>query len=97
VSSTVSITTARKKLKKAATITVRGRLKPAQAGRFVTVSFLRPGSTVWQRTSARTASNGSFTTTWRTRRGRNRFVAQWPGDELRSGDGSSVLTVTASR
>jgi hypothetical protein len=95
--STLTIKTAKTKLKKAATITVTGKLSPAQAGRVVTVSFLPAGSRIWQRTSVKTASTGSFTTSWKVRKGTNRFVAQWPGDELRAGDGSSVLTVTASK
>jgi len=95
--STLTIKTPKTKLKKAATITVTGKLSPAQAGRVVTVAFLPAGSTTWQRTAVKTASTGSFTTSWKVRKGTNRFVAQWPGDELRAGDGSSVLTVTASK
>lgn len=95
--STLTIKTPKTKLKKAATITVTGKLAPAQAGRIVTVAFLPAGSRVWQRTAVKTASSGSFTTSWKVRKGTNRFVAQWPGDELRAGDGSSVLTVTASK
>ncbi len=49
--STLTIKTPKTKLKKAATITVTGKLSPAQAGRVVTVSFLPAGSRTWQRTS----------------------------------------------
>lgn len=95
--SALSISTRTTKLKKAAPITVTGKLVPAQAGRVVTVSFLPAGQRRWQSATAKTASTGTFTTSFRVRKGTNRFVAQWPGDELRSGDGTGVLTVTASK
>ena len=87
--STLTIKTPKTKLKKAASINVTGKLSPAQAGRVVTVAFLPAGSRTWQRTAVKTASTGSFTTSWKVRKGTNRFVAQWPGDELRAGDGSA--------
>ncbi len=95
--STLTITTPKTKLKKAASINVTGKLTPAQAGRVVTVAFLPAGSRAWQRTTVKTASTGSFTTSFKARKGTNRFVAQWPGDELRAGDGTTVLTVTAKK
>ena len=57
-----------------------GRLTPAASNRLVTVSYLPPGASRWQHRTAKTASNGSYTTSWRVRNGTNRFVAQWSGD-----------------
>jgi photosystem II stability/assembly factor-like uncharacterized protein len=91
--STMSVTTKHKKLSKAAGITVTGKLSPAASNRLVTVSYLAPGSTGWRHQTVKTASNGSYTTSWRVKKGTNRFVAQWPGDFRARGDGSGVLTV----
>jgi photosystem II stability/assembly factor-like uncharacterized protein len=91
--SKLSVTTKKTKLKKAAGITVTGRLSPAGSNRLVTVSYLPPGSSHWRSQTAKTASNGSYTTSWRVQKGTNRFVAQWAGDFSAKGDGSGVLTV----
>jgi hypothetical protein len=95
--STLSITTKRKKLSKPAGITVTGRLSPAAGNERVTVSYLSPGSTRWQHQTVKTAGNGAYTTSWKVRRGSNRFVAQWVGDFRSKGDGSGVLTVTVGK
>jgi photosystem II stability/assembly factor-like uncharacterized protein len=92
-SSALSITTKKTKLGKAAGITVTGRLAPGSSNQLVTVSYLPPGSSHWQHRTAKTGSSGSYTTSWRVRRGTNRFVAQWAGDFRSKGDGSGVLTV----
>ena len=88
--STLTIKTPKTKLKKAATITVTGKLSagPGRARRDRVVPAGRldasgSGPTV------KTASTGSFTTSLKVRKGTNRFVAQWSGDELRAGDGTS--------
>jgi photosystem II stability/assembly factor-like uncharacterized protein len=91
--SKLSVTTKKTRLKKAAGITVTGKLTPAGSNRLVTVSYLAPGSSHWRHQTAKTASNGSYTTSWRVQKGTNRFVAQWAGDFSAKGDGSSVLTV----
>ena len=88
-----SSTNKRRKLSKAAGITVTGRLSPAAGNERVTVSYLPPGSGRWQHQTVKTAANGAYTTSWKVRRGSNRFVAQWVGDFRSKGDGSSVLTV----
>jgi photosystem II stability/assembly factor-like uncharacterized protein len=95
--STLTATTKRKKLGKAAGITVTGRLSPAAGNERVTVSYLPPGSSRWQHQTVKTAANGSYTTSWRVRRGSNRFVAQWAGDFRSKGDGSGVLTVKVGK
>jgi photosystem II stability/assembly factor-like uncharacterized protein len=95
--STLTATTKRKKLSKPAGITVTGRLSPAAGNERVTVSYLPPGSGRWQHQTVKTAANGSYTTSWRVRRGSNRFVAQWAGDFRSKGDGSGVLTVKVGK
>jgi photosystem II stability/assembly factor-like uncharacterized protein len=95
--STLTATTKRRKLSKAAGITVTGRLSPAAGNERVTVSYLPPGSGRWQHQTVKTAANGSYTTSWRVRRGSNRFVAQWAGDFRSKGDGSGVLTVKVGK
>jgi photosystem II stability/assembly factor-like uncharacterized protein len=95
--STLTATTKRKKLSKPAGITVTGRLSPAAGNERVTVSYLPPGSGRWQHQTVKTAANGSYTTSWRVRKGSNRFVAQWAGDFRSKGDGSGVLTVKVGK
>jgi photosystem II stability/assembly factor-like uncharacterized protein len=92
-SSTLTVATRKRRLSKAAGITVTGRLTPGSSNQLVTVSYLPPGSNRWQHRTAKTGSSGSYTTSWRVRRGTNRFVAQWAGDFRSKGDGSGVLTV----
>ncbi len=94
--SALTITTRRRKLTKAAGITVTGRLRPAAGNERVTVSYRGAGSTRWQHQTVKTAANGAFTTSWHVRKGDNEFVAQWPGDFRSAGDGSPPLTVTVS-
>lgn len=95
--SRLTATTRRTRFTRPASITVTGRLTPAAGNERVTVSYLPPGSGRWQHQTVKTAANGSYTTSWRLRRGTNRFVAQWAGDFRSRGDGSSVLTVKVGR
>jgi photosystem II stability/assembly factor-like uncharacterized protein len=95
--STLSVTTKHKKLSKPAGITVTGKLSPAAGNERVSVSYLPPGSGRWQHQTVKTAANGSYTTSWRVRKGSNRFVAQWAGDFRSKGDGSGVLTVKVGK
>jgi photosystem II stability/assembly factor-like uncharacterized protein len=95
--STLSVTTKHKKLSKPAGITVTGKLSPAAGNERVSVSYLAPGSGRWLHQTVKTAANGSYTTSWRVRKGSNRFVAQWAGDFRSKGDGSGVLTVKVGK
>jgi photosystem II stability/assembly factor-like uncharacterized protein len=91
--SELTITTKRRRLSRPAGITVTGRLKPAQGNERVTVSYRAQGTTYWQHQTVRTATNGSFTTSWRVRKGLGTFVAQWQGDFRSAGDGSPTIQV----
>jgi photosystem II stability/assembly factor-like uncharacterized protein len=95
--STLTVTTKKRRFAKPAGITVTGRLSPAAGNERVTVSYLPPGSSGWQHQTVKVAGNGSYTTSWRLRRGTNRFVAQWAGDFRSKGDGSGVLSVKVGR
>ena len=93
--SSLTIRTARTKLRKPTRIRISGRLAPARGNEEVAVSALINGR--WSTQTARAAANGSFTTSWNVRRGTNAFVAQWSGDDRLTGDGSTVLTVRVGR
>lgn len=95
--STLTVRTAHTKLRRAASITVVGRLSPASGGERVTVSSRAPGRTTWRHQTVKVAANGSYTTSWRVTRGTNTFVAQWAGDFRSQGDGSDVLSVRVAR
>ena len=76
-------------------ITVTGKVSPAQSKDAVTVSYLLPGTKIaWQHQTVYADASGKFTTSWRLRKGRNTFVAQWLGNFQSSGRGSAPLTVT---
>jgi photosystem II stability/assembly factor-like uncharacterized protein len=90
--SSLRLRTKKRRLARAATIKVTGRLSPAEGGERVVVSMRRGGSARWRHTVATVASSGSFTTSWRVSR-TSHFVAQWSGDDDRSGAGSRQLTV----
>jgi photosystem II stability/assembly factor-like uncharacterized protein len=92
--STLTLSTEKTRYRRATRIRVSGKLAPATGVERVTVSYRRPGSTVWAHATTKVAANGSFTTSWNLRKGSNTFVAQWAGDFKSRGDGSKVLTVT---
>jgi photosystem II stability/assembly factor-like uncharacterized protein len=91
--SSLTLTTAKRKLRKAATIKVSGRFSPAEGGEQVTVSMRGARLVRWRRQTVTAASNGSFTTSWKVN-GSSYFVAQWAGDDDRAGDGSRLLKVS---
>jgi photosystem II stability/assembly factor-like uncharacterized protein len=93
-SSTLALTTRRRRLGKAASIDVAGRLAPASGGERVVVSALAPGRTQWTHRAVTVAANGTFTTSWTVHRGTTTFVAQWTGDVASAGAGSRPLAVT---
>ncbi|MDX6726548.1 MAG: hypothetical protein QOK49_1353 [Baekduia sp.] len=78
-------------------IVVTGKLAPASGYEQVTVSYRRPGSTVWRSQTVPASVNGAFTTSWDLAKGANQFVAQWQGNFRSHGDGSKVLTVTVGK
>jgi photosystem II stability/assembly factor-like uncharacterized protein len=96
--SMLRITTTKRRLARARSVAVKGRLRPAEGGEQVIVSMtaadprLRQGSTDWNYKTARVAADGSFTTIWKVRK-TSVFVAQWPGDGVRRSAGSKAVKV----
>ena len=90
--SSLKLTTPRRSLKRPGRIKVSGRLTPASGFERVTVSHVRQGR-YWDHTTVKAAANGSFSTSWRVRKGVHGFIAQWAGDFKSFGAGSRVLTV----
>jgi photosystem II stability/assembly factor-like uncharacterized protein len=93
---TLTLRTAKRKLRKSMTIKVNGRLSPPEGGEQALVSMREARGRRWSSRLVTVASNGSFTTSWKVKR-TSFFVAQWIGDDDRAADGSSVLRVTVSR
>lgn len=92
--STLTLRPIRNRVRKPSSVTITGRLNPAQGGERVTVSFRPAGSSAWAAQTVRTGATGSFTASVRVRKGANVVVAQWPGDFRSAGAGSKALTVT---
>lgn len=84
------------RLRRAGTVKLTGRLRPAEGGEQMLVASRPVSGGTWRTQTVRVAANGSFTTQWRIR-GATVFVAQWDGDDQRAGVGSRVLTVRVGR
>lgn len=84
----------RRRSRRAVALQLDGRLGPPEGGERILVSMRSARGGRWRRQVVTAASNGAFTTTWKTR-GTVLFVAHWAGDDERRGAGSRVLKVTA--
>jgi photosystem II stability/assembly factor-like uncharacterized protein len=80
------------KLARAGSITITGKLTPAEGGEQVVVARREIGANRWAFQVATVAANGSFTTRWKVRK-TAWFVAQWFGDDDHGADGSEPLRV----
>lgn len=83
-----------KTVSKPQSVTVTGKLQPAEGGERVTVGYRPAGSNGWRTQTVRTGATGSFTASIRAARGANVVVAQWAGDFRSAGTGSKPLVVT---
>jgi photosystem II stability/assembly factor-like uncharacterized protein len=90
--SSLTLKTKKRKLRKRTTIKVTGRLSGAEGGEQVVVAMRGAKLNKWRQQVVTAAANGSFTTSWKVG-GTSYFVAQWSGDDARAGDGSNLLTV----
>ena len=88
----LTINADRKRLGRAGSVKVTGRLSPAEGGEQMIVASRAASGGPWRTQTVRVAANGSFTTQWRIRSA-TVFVAQWDGDDQRTGVGSKVITV----
>jgi photosystem II stability/assembly factor-like uncharacterized protein len=99
--SSLALSRPRARLKRTRTVTIRGRLTPADGGEQVIVSSTeadprrRRGAIDWRFKTARVRSDGRFVTTWRVRQTAV-FVAQWTGSEEFRGAGSKLVKVRVS-
>ena len=73
-------------------VTIRGRLGPAEGGEEVVLSGRSTNKTRWTHKLVKVASNGTFTTSFRVSRD-SVFVAQWAGSSDRNGASSGILRV----
>jgi photosystem II stability/assembly factor-like uncharacterized protein len=96
--SSLALGAVRHPLARPRTLTVRGRLTPAEGGEQVIVSATeadprrRQGAIDWRFKTARIRSDGTFVSAWRVRR-TSVFVAQWTGDAEHRAAGSKILKV----
>jgi photosystem II stability/assembly factor-like uncharacterized protein len=94
--SSLSLRASARTLRRGRSVTISGRLAPAEGGETAVVFARSTGSIRWTPTSLRVASNGTFSLTRRLTRS-TFFVAQWQGDDDRRSDGTTVLTVRVRR
>jgi photosystem II stability/assembly factor-like uncharacterized protein len=89
---TLAIEGDRRRIRRTTTVEVTGRLRPAEGGERMLVASRAASGGTWRTQTVRVAANGSFTTRWRISRS-TVFVAQWDGDDQRTGVGSRVISV----
>ncbi len=100
--SSLSLRARHRRLPKAGSVTVKGRLVRARGGEQVVVSKTnvdprsRRAANDWDFKSVRVRTDGSFRVKWTIRR-TTAFVAQWTGDGERRGAGSEVVTVRVKK
>jgi photosystem II stability/assembly factor-like uncharacterized protein len=90
----LSLSVKHRVLRRPSTLTVAGRLKPADGGERVSVA--KRDGRGWTVQVARVASNGSFTTEWRVKTTSD-FVAQVLGDADHAGAATKLLRVSVRR
>jgi photosystem II stability/assembly factor-like uncharacterized protein len=95
--STITVRPATRRLRRAAVVRVQVRLQPGISGARVALFSRRPGSARWTLVDdGLTRGDGVLNANVRVR-GTTQFVAQWPGDADRNGDGSAPTTITVRR
>jgi photosystem II stability/assembly factor-like uncharacterized protein len=73
-------------------VKVTGKLDPPEGGEQVVVSSRKAGGSDWSSKTLTAASNGRFTARFKIRK-KSFVVAQWSGDDERSGAGSKALVL----
>ena len=76
------------------TVKVSGTLAPAEGGEDITISYRDKG--VWRSRKEVAASNGVFTSAFKVKR-KTVAVAQWLGDDTRSGAGTAAIRITPAK
>lgn len=90
--STTSVSTAKKKLKKSARIRVTVKVAGAKGGDVAVVAARRAGGG-WTQQQVELDRSGQATTSWNLKKGSTTFVGQFAGNEASAGDGSTELVV----
>ncbi len=90
--SSVTVKTAKTKLKKKARIRVTIRVTGAKQGDVAVVAGRKAGGD-WTQQEVELDRSGQATTSWNVTKGTTTFVGQWAGNEASAGDGSAPLTV----
>ncbi len=93
----LTLTTGHRTLARGKTITVKGRLRGMRDNTQLVISSLAAGAKKWTHDAVDIGSGGTFSATYKVRRGTTAFVAQWTGDSHSAGAGSRALLVTAKR
>jgi photosystem II stability/assembly factor-like uncharacterized protein len=78
--------------KKKSKVKVSGNLNPAEGGESIMLSIRPFKKGFWSHEKVTAASNGTFTATFRVKKP-SYVVAQWAGDDVRAGAGSTALKV----
>lgn len=95
---TLSLAKTKKTLKpRSGRITISGQLSGGRGGEDVHVAFRKAtGGTGWASTDVVVGANGggSFSTSFRAKKGQYVVVASWAGDSGRAGSGTSARTIT---
>jgi photosystem II stability/assembly factor-like uncharacterized protein len=89
---TAATASRRIELKKKGKVKVAGALSPPEGGESIIVSIRPTKRSGWVHQEVIAASNGEFTATFRVKKP-SYVVAQWAGDDVRAGAGSTVLKV----
>lgn len=74
-------------------VKVVGKLSPPEGGEQIVVSSRKSGDPNWHKDTLTAASNGKFTAKFHVKKKKIFVVAQWSGDDDRSGAGSKVLVL----
>ncbi|HEX8104224.1 MAG TPA: YCF48-related protein [Solirubrobacteraceae bacterium] len=94
--STMTLSASAKRVRRGRSVTVRGKLSPAEGGETAVVFARQSGTTGWRTSLLRVASNGTFSMTVKPTRS-TVFVAQWQGDDDRRSDGTAPLRVQVKK
>jgi hypothetical protein len=92
-SSTLTLSTKTRRLRRKGKVRIDGKLAPAAPGARVEIDMRQFNSARWVRSIATVRSDGTFSANFTVSR-TSSFVAQWAGDQARNGDGSTALRVT---
>jgi photosystem II stability/assembly factor-like uncharacterized protein len=86
------------KLKRAdGTVSLSGRLNPAQGGEAIEVAYRAASGGAWHRRTVTASSSGAFATKIAGIRTSTVFVAQWAGEGAESGAGTAAVTLTVTK